>query len=144
MDVKTTIEDLYKDIADIKKFICENSQTNPVELLGTSFFTNGATFALPAGVEYIVVNSSTSRYISVRFDRENSAYNEFFDFGFGSITFELTIGSDRSLSEISRLDSRSKLIFVPKRFKKVHVNPFLFCTGNIRYFGNTPDPPATP
>jgi len=140
-DIQTTIADLYKDIADIKKFICKEDDAITNTLLGSSFFTNGATYVLPLGTKYIIVNSSTSRYISVIFDRENSAYNEYFDFGFGSIRFELTIGTDRSLSEISRLDSKSKLILVPSLFKKVHINPTLFCTGNIRYFGVVPPPP---
>jgi len=141
--IENTIQDLYQAIADIKEFICKEEEENAT-LLSSSFFTNGATFPIPNGTKYIVVNSSTSRYISVIFDRENSAYNEYFNFGFGSIRFELTIDSDRSLSEISRLDSKSKLILVPSLFKKVHVNPTLFCTGNIRYFGKIPPPPPPP
>jgi len=141
-DIQTTIENLYQDIADIKEFICEKNEPNT--LLGSSFFTSGATYVLPIGTKYIIVNSSTSRFVSVIFDRENSAYNEYFDFGFGSIRFELTVGADRSLSEISRLDSKSKLIIVPSLFKKVHVNPTLFCTGNIRYYGLVPLPPPPP
>ena len=143
MTIQETIQDLYQAIADIKEFVCKEEGVN-LSLLSSSFFVDGATFPIPNGTKYIVVNSSTSRYISVIFDRQNSAYNEYPVLGFGSIRFELTIGSDRSLSEISRLDSKSKLILVPSLFKKVHVSPSLFCTGNIRYFGIVPPPPPPP
>lgn len=134
MSVQQTIESLYQEIKLIREFICE--EENESILLGSDSFIAAKTFILPLNTRYIIVTSFTSRYISTIFDRLNSIYNEYNFLGFGSIRFQKVQGGI-ALSSITRLDASIRLIEVPKEFTGVHVNPSLFCTGNIQFFGKS-------